>query len=537
MTAIRIARAALTGVVALVLAAAGAAEGAQPLEPGRVLVAPFETEGEPRAAWLGEGVAILLADDLAELGVDAIMYDERVRAFERLQVPPNAPLSRGTIIRIGQLVRATTVVTGRVELDGDRLAITVRAIRIDTGRVDADFEERGPLDSLFETVQRGARRLVPAAAEPSPSEPRPTLAAFEFFVRGLLAEHADTQIELFTRSLAIAPRFDRARLHLSRVHAEAGDFAQARDVALAVPPGSPLADRARFQAAVAEIALEQYGDAFERLQRLAERTGAPEVYNNLGIIQLRRGGTPQTGGPTFYFTKAADADPASPEYTFNLGYAYWRENDYPAAIYWLRETVRRDPTDGDAHFVLAAALDATGSRVEAARERELARRLSAAWEEQPETASPDDVPDGLERIRPYLEPPAARRTAQVLEQREQREQQDVVRFHLDRGRRFFERENDREALTELQRVTYLSPYEAEAHLTIGRIHLRAGRVAEAIEAFTIALWSRETPEGHVALGEAYLQAKEPERARREAERALALAPGLPEATALLERLR
>src|SRR5690606_35915952 len=158
VTAIRIARAALTGVVALVLAAAGAAEGAQPLEPGRVLVAPFETEGEPRAAWLGEGVAILLADDLAELGVDAIMYDERVRAFERLQVPPNAPLSRGTIIRIGQLVGATTVVTGQVALADEGLAITIRAIRIDTGHVDAEFEERGPLDALFETVRRGARR-------------------------------------------------------------------------------------------------------------------------------------------------------------------------------------------------------------------------------------------------------------------------------------------------------------------------------------------------------------------------------------------
>src|SRR5690606_7143147 len=67
VTAIRIARAALPGAVAVVLAAAGAAAGAQPLEPGRVLVAPFETEGEPRAAWLGEGVAILLAVDLAEL--------------------------------------------------------------------------------------------------------------------------------------------------------------------------------------------------------------------------------------------------------------------------------------------------------------------------------------------------------------------------------------------------------------------------------------------------------------------------------------
>src|SRR5215203_2945235 len=54
-----------------------------------------------------------------------------------------------------------------------------------------------------------------------------------------------------------------------------------------------------------------------------------------------------------------------------------------------------------------------------------------------------------------------------------RAQRDLAAFHLDRGRRLFEREEDREALAELRRVVYLSPYEASAHLLIGRIHLRA----------------------------------------------------------------
>ncbi len=84
---------------------------------------------------------------------------------------------------------------------------------------------------------------------------------------------------------------------------------------------------------------------------------------------------------------------------------------------------------------------------------------------------------------------------------------------------------------------YLSPYQAEAHLLIGRIHLRAGRVPEAVAAFKIALWSEESAAGHAALGEAYRQAKDPAGARLEAERALALTPGLPEAMALLERLK
>ena len=116
-------------------------------------------------------------------------------------------------------------------------------------------------------------------------------------------------------------------------------------------------------------------------------------------------------------------------------------------------------------------------------------------------------------------------------------QRELVAFHLDRGRRYFERESDGDALVELRRAVYLSPYQAEAHLLIGRIHLRAGRLPEAINAFKIALWSEESAAGHAALGEAFRQARDFDGARREAERALEMSPGLTDATALLERLK
>jgi len=100
----------------------------------------------------------------------------------------------------------------------------------------------------------------------------------------------------------------------------------------------------------------------------------------------------------------------------------------------------------------------------------------------------------------------------------------------------FERENDREATAELNRALYLSPYLAEAHLLLGRILLRNGRAHEAIDAFQISLWSAETAAAHAALGEAYLQEKDPTRARAEADRALAIDPALAEAQVLVARL-
>ena len=197
----------------------------------------------------------------------------------------------------------------------------------------------------------------------------------------------------------------------------------------------------------------------------------------------------------------------------------------PATIYWLREAVRRNPADGEAHFVLGAALSSlsslssSGSSAEANREKELARRLSSTFAEWEKRPGLEAVPKGLERIKSDVELPHALRIDETLANNQQ-----LAGFYLDRARRLYQQENDRDALADLNRVIFLSPYQADAHLLVGRIHLRGGQVREAIDAFKISLWSAETAEAHAALADAYLEAKDTATARVEAERALALDP-------------
>ena len=384
---------------------------AQSRATGSTLVVPFDGGTDPRGAWLGEAVAMLMADDLNGMGGNAFTRDERVRAFERLHVPSRARLTHGTIIKIGQLIGASRVVSGRLDLVGDTLTMSVEAIRVDAGRLSDHFDERGPLSDLLATIERAARRLSPGSTVPASELERqhPPLAAYENFVKGLLAETTSTSVGFLEKAIALAPGFDRARLALSTAQGEAGDWNAARTAALDVPAGSPFKRRAEFLASRAELNLQRYDEAFARLRALADRTPAPEIFNNLGVIQLRRGATPQTGRATYFFNKAVELDPASVDETFNLGYAYLREKDSQAAIYWLREVVRRETADADAHFVLAAALDATGAATEAGRERELARRLSADYERARDAASAQAALRGLERVAEYLRAPARER--------------------------------------------------------------------------------------------------------------------------------
>lgn len=503
---------------------------------GRILVMPFENvTREGRIVWLGEASAVLLADDLNAFGMRAITREERREAFARLQVPLSASLTDATVIRIGQIVGASQVVVGAVELDGDALVVRARAIAIEAGRIQSDVTERGPMPELFATFERVARRIIaPTASGGGGAGPvHPSMGAFENYIKGLLAETPATAVSYLNAALTADPTFNRARLALWELHDEQGEHERALAAVASIPASADVGRRARFLAGLSQLQLRRHDEAFTTFKALADSRPSAPVLNNLGVVQLRRGGGVRSGLATYYFNAAVEADRSDPDYFFNLGYAYWSDRDIPAAIYWLREAVRRDPTDGDAHYVLGAALTAAGSAVEASREKELAKRLSstyAEWEKRPGAGA---VPKGLERSKRDVElPPIARDDVQSG----QRDHQELARFHLDRGRRLYQQENDRDALSELNRAIFLAPYQADAHLLVGRIHLRGGRAQAAIDALKISLWSEETAEAHGVLAEALLDAGQRDDARLEAQRALALDPASPDAAHVLRRL-
>jgi tetratricopeptide (TPR) repeat protein len=525
----------------LLAAIACISTGASAQTPDRVLVMPFENSSrDSRIIWMGEAAAILLTDDFTAHGVNAISRTERLDAFERLQVPAAAVLTDATVIRIGQIVGANQVVIGSFRLAADTVAVQARSIALDTGRVQSDVTEKGPLTDLYSLFERVSHRVALGLNAPRRNaEPEhPPIAAFESYIKGVLAETPATAINYLNAALKLHPGFDRARLALWDVYTDRGEHDKALQAVAPVSQDSRYSRRARFRSGLSQLDLRRYDDAFTAFKALADSATDAAALNNLGVVQLRRAGAAQTGQAMYYFHKAAETDAADPDYVFNLGYAYWLNRDAQATIYWLREAVRRRPADGVAHYVLGTALGASGpaNAAEAAREKELAHRLSSEFVQWDRRPGGDPIPRNLERIKPDDELRPARELEARLTTSEQRDQQDLAQFYLDRGRRLFDRQSDREAAAELNRALYLSPYLAEAHLLLGRIHLRNGRVREAIDAFKISVWSSESAEAHAALGEAFRQDHDPANARAEAESALALDPDSAEARALVARL-
>ena len=504
-----------------------------------IVVLPFDNPSqEARLAWMRDGAAILLTDALAAAGVPIVEREERLQAFDRLQLPSHATLSRASTIRVGEALGASAVVSGTMLVDGDQLTVRARVVRLDSGRLLPEVVASGSLADLFNVFGRLAQQIRKSPAPPLLTNDRfaPSPQVFELYVKGLVAETPSTARAFLEQALKAAPQFDRARVALWELHSEAGDDQRALDVVSAITKESMLFREGRFRRALSLMDLKRYDDALNTLRAMQAESPSAPVANAIGVAELRRTATHEPGRATYYFSQASELSPGDGDLFFNLGYAYWLDKDARAAIYWLREAVRRDPGDGDAHFVLGVALQQTGATTEATRERELAERLSSkykGWEAK--AGAGDPVPRGLERLHEELMPARAR-VDEVISTAGQRDQEKLAAHHLDAGRRALERDADREAIDELRRALYLSPYLAEAHLLLGRLYLRGGRAPDAVEALKIALWSEATVPAHLALAEAFLQVQDQAAARAEVERALALDPTSADALALKAKL-
>ena len=487
---------------------------------------------DPRAAWLGEG-----RRDAARRRSERARRRCHRRATSACapssgcRSRSRATLTQRNVIRIGQLVGASTVVSGQLAFERRRPAVSTSQRCASTRAGSARrSQERGPLADLLATIERAARRLSPGATVPTAEveQQHPPLAAFENFVKGLLAETPATQIGYLEKAIALAPDYDRARLALGRRPRRGGDWRRRR--------ARRAGGRRRLAAAAAgAVRGGARGDRTSsgttkrsrRLQALASQAPvAGSVQQPRRHPAAARPPTPQTGRATYYFNKAVELEPRRPTTTFNLGYAYWREQDNAAAVYWLRESrAARSRRRRRAFRPRPRRCRRRARPPKPARERELARRLSAAYEEGEDRTSPGPASHRVSSaVSTYLGR-AGRAAARIRRWSppNSASQRELATFHLDRGRRFFEREDDRDALTELQRAIYLSPYQAEAHLLVGphlpagRAHARGDRGAE-----DLALERRDGRRARRRWPRPTCRRRTRPRPRKEAERALAL---------------
>ena len=162
-------------------------------------------------------------------------------------------------------------------------------------------------------------------------------------------------------------------LALWSVYTAQGLHDKALAAANGVPADSPLSRKARFAAALSLIELKRFDGAFKELTALNRERPSPVLSNALGVVQLRRAAA--GGVRRRRRSSRARSTPSRPTpTTCSISATRTRSRrTRPARCYWLREAVRFDAANGDAHLVMSAVLLSSGKTVEAQRELDLAQ--------------------------------------------------------------------------------------------------------------------------------------------------------------------
>jgi tetratricopeptide (TPR) repeat protein len=525
-------------------------------QSGVFLVFPFENAGaSPRLDWIGEGLEQLTIQKLSAAGQQVFSHEGRLDEMDRAGLPPNAKLSRATMLHIAQDLDADYLVFGNFASDGTSLTVNARVLRVNPFALLPAVRETGPLDSMMNLYTRLTWRLLTAVdhnfplnlAEFSKLQRVLYLGAFEHYIRGLLANEDEARIRDLKEAVRLEPNWPDPAFSLGQLYFTRNDCTSALPWFARVPPANERSVEAIFATGVCYLRLNQPDKAekvFSKLQEdlklsMVSEAELPELLNNLALALARQG---KIAGAIPALSRARDLDPDEDDYPFNLGLLSLQNNDVTAATAQFRNAMEREPDNPEDRAFLIYCMERAGKKDEAAEARNTAF----------ETFGPNGLPalklDGkLESLAKYQRvsreldttalrmqlaaPAAAGNTAA-----ESAAPIDPAVAHIRRGRQELGAGRLDTAEKEFRAALAADPKNALAHRELADIYRRRGKLDEAVRELQTSLALRDSATGRVILARIFLEQKKPELARAEVEKAVKLAPNYTEARQLLEHL-
>lgn len=507
-----------------------------------ILVFPFENQSSRSdLGWISEGFAEMLSSRLRAPDRYVLGREERNAAYEQLEIPPGTPLTLASEIMVAETLGVDWAVVGSFTVEGDRLS--ARGRLLDRGRLKLTppLEATGELDELVELQTQLAWRLL-AAHDPTfvageeeafrRQFPAVRLDAFENYIRGILATDAESRVRLLREADRLDPRDHRAAFELGRYYFEQKDYANSAVWFRKIDEADPHYLESLFHLGVDEFFLGHGPAAEKAFASLAPQIPLNEVWNNLGVMQARRG---RYSEAWVSFKRAYDGDRTDPDFCFNLGACLWYLKRYDEAAAVLEEGLRVGPEDAEACALGAAVLE----------------RLKNSPGQHPELqrlANPEggrgprgDLAGGFlpqTRLKKNYDGRAFRllslAVGNLLEERLANEPAARhAEVHLSRGKEFFEEGRLLEAERELAEAVALFPQDSEGHLALARVYEAEGRSREAVEQLESSLKLKNSVEAHLWVARVYLSLDQPQAARDHGQAALSLDPGNREAERLI----
>ena len=486
-----------------------------------VAVIPFENRSNaPGLQWISESFPEVLQERLVSPGIYVLSRDDRLRAYDRMGIPAAVIPSRATLYRIAEQLDADAVVLGRYSFDGRTFTATTQLLDMRRERLSPEMTESGPLVQLI-SIQNALGWDLLHALRPDlrvtkeayvSSAPAIRLDAFENYVRGVTDSAAEEQIRHFREAIRLSPYYPEALLQLGKVYYRQREYDQAISVLGRLQQADPLAREANFYLGLSAYYQGDFPRAENAFAFVAARMPLPEVYNNLGVAQSRRGEKTAIES----FQKASDTDPNDADYHFNLATAMYRAGDTAGASRQLRQVLALRPEDAEAKSLLDSVNSESISRIQ--------------------KSTTPKIHQPLERIRVNYQEAAFQELAFKLgEAAEQKLSKSApkphAQYHIDRGQQFLNQGFVIEAERELREAVTLDGPNPSAHLGLAQALEANGDPGARAEA-EAALRLRPSAEAYLVLSRLDLRENKTDAAAEEVDQALRLDPNNAQALAL-----
>ncbi|MGH9353220.1 MAG: tetratricopeptide repeat protein, partial [Terriglobia bacterium] len=288
-----------------------------------------------------------------------------------------------------------------------------------------------------------------------------------------------------------------------------------------------------FLAGVGNFFMGRYADAEKEFETLSKQMPLSEVWNDLGVLETRRGSYKEALGN---FERAYRIDPEDADYSFNLGACYSGLGQYPEAVQYLEKAEAQDQNDLGVRTLLAYAMERAGDHT--------GSQAQLAWVASHDGKSMADLNDNI-LPQPRLKKQYNGSAFRLLSVTVHKSLEDMLsketpaqhgRFHLLRGEDYVKQGRYPEAIRELSEAATLIPDDPDVHFFLGQAYEMHGDHDKAVEAFETALQFNNSAVTHLWLAHAYLSLHQTSEALTQGQAALALEPGNADAARLMDSI-
>jgi len=375
-------------------------------EHATLLVFPPENlTGVPSLSWVSEGTSESICTQVLIPELEVVPRETRLALVEDADLPPNATLSRASMIRVAQLARADYLVFGSFSGSDSALRIVLQILDTKTMKLGPDIVSTGALNNLPEMenelawqvlAQKGSHNNLSREEFHKRTRKVPN-SAYLYFIRSLGAPDDRSQLDLLAKAIESYNDFPRALFRLGSYYFEKDECSRSVDLLERIPRSADHFQEARFMLGACHCKLGNSSKAIQAYVELLPFAPSMEVLNNLGVSYAREENLPLAASSL----KRARELQSHPVVAMNLGIFCYLQGDQDGALLLLDEAYKSNASNGLVQYMRSRVLQSLGRTQESSEALAEAVRMGI----DPEKLKNDDPRRWTQYIFSAFPPP------------------------------------------------------------------------------------------------------------------------------------